>query len=84
MSLVPLPYLFVLILFSAMVAQIKKVGDKKVQREREMRFQVEQEMEKYREHNYTQEAYIKHLQELLRENNISFKDEYQSPLNAEK
>ncbi|XP_050716364.1 voltage-gated hydrogen channel 1-like isoform X2 [Eriocheir sinensis] len=67
----------------AMVAQIKKVGDKKVQREREMRFQVEQEMEKYREHNYTQEAYIKHLQELLMENNISFKDEYRSPLNAE-
>lgn len=67
-----------------MVSQIKKAGDKKVLRERELRFQVEQEVEHYRAHSSVQEAYIKHLQELLREHHISYKDNYKSPFDTKK
>lgn len=67
-----------------MVSQIKKAGDKKVLKEREMRFQVEQEIEKYRAHTSAQEAYIQHLQELLSNNHISYKEEYRSALDTKK
>lgn len=83
-SLVTISYWFLSIQFSALVSQIKKAGDKKVQREREMRFQVEEEIEKYRTHSFAQEAYIKHLQELLRENHITYKDEYRSPFDTKR
>ena len=61
-----------------MVSHIKTAGDKKLLLEEEKRYEVEQEVERYRIHGFAQESYIKHLQELLRKNNISFA-EYRSP-----
>lgn len=61
-----------------MISQIKKSGGKKLLQEKEKRYQIEQEMEKYRTQSCAQEVYIKSLQEVLRKNNISY-EEYRSP-----
>ncbi|XP_045139297.1 voltage-gated hydrogen channel 1-like isoform X2 [Portunus trituberculatus] len=62
----------------AIVSQIKSSGDKKLVQEKEKRYRVEQEIERWRTTGCAQEAYIKYLQEILKKNSISY-TEYRSP-----
>ncbi|XP_042861739.1 voltage-gated hydrogen channel 1-like [Penaeus japonicus] len=59
----------------AMVLQVRKVGEKKLLHEQQNRYLAEQEAERYRTYSYSQDMYIKALEELLRRNGISYQEE---------
>lgn len=58
-----------------MVVQVRKVGEKKLLHEQQNRYLAEQEAERYRTYSYSQDMYIKALEELLRRNGISYQEE---------